>query len=53
MLAGGSMGSARKGSAVTHASTPSPSMGLSAPETAPPRSLGSDAVSADRARPLT
>jgi hypothetical protein len=53
ILAGGSMGSARKGSAVTHASTPSPSMGLAAPETVPPRSLGSDAVSADRARPLT
>ncbi len=52
VLAGGSMGSARKGSAVTHATTPSPSMGLAAPDTTPPKSLGSDAVSADRARPL-
>ncbi|HYO44023.1 MAG TPA: VWA domain-containing protein [Candidatus Limnocylindrales bacterium] len=53
VLAGGSMGSSRKGSAVTHASTPSPSMGLVAPDAVSPRSLGSDTVPADRARPLT
>lgn len=52
VLAGGSQGSARRGSAVTHATTPSPSMGLIAPDSAPPRGLGSDAVPADRARPL-
>ena len=53
VLAGGTQGSSRRGSAVTHATTPSPSMGLVAPDSAPPRSLGSDSVSADRAKPLT
>ena len=53
VLAGASQGTARRGSAVNHASTPSPSMGLAAPDAAPPRTLGSGAVAADRARPLT
>ena len=52
VLGGASQGSSRRGSAVTHATTVTPSMGLSAPDTAPPRALGSDHVSADRARPL-
>ena len=53
MLAGGSGTTARRGAAVTHASTPSPSMGINAPDVATPRPLGSAAVTADRARPLT
>jgi uncharacterized protein len=53
ILAGATQGSSRRGSAATHASTPSPSMGLAAPEAATPRTLGSGAVDADRARPLT
>jgi uncharacterized protein with von Willebrand factor type A (vWA) domain len=53
VLAGGSGATARRGSAVTHASTPSPSMGLNAPDATTPRPLGSDAVTADQARPLT
>jgi uncharacterized protein len=53
VLAGGTKASARRGSAVTHATTPSPSMGLVAPDASPPRSLEPDGVTADRARPLT
>jgi hypothetical protein len=57
VLGGASQGSARRGfarpgSAVTHASTPSPSMGLAAPEVTPPRALGASPVAADQARPL-
>ncbi len=53
VLAGATQGTARRGAAVTHASTIAPSLGLAAPDAAPPRSLGGDGVTADRARPLT
>ena len=51
ILAGASQGSARRGSAVTHATSVTPSMGLFAPESAPPRVLD-DPGDVDRARPL-
>ena len=51
ILAGASQGSARRGSAVTHASTVAPSLGLFAPDSVPPRVLD-DRGDADRARPL-
>jgi uncharacterized protein with von Willebrand factor type A (vWA) domain len=53
VLAGGTRGTARRGSAVTRATSVAPSLGLVAPEITQPRTLGSGAVSADRARPLT
>lgn len=60
VLAGGAAATGRRGvattrpgAAVTHATSVAPSLGLTAPQPAPPRALGSDAVSADRARPLT
>jgi uncharacterized protein with von Willebrand factor type A (vWA) domain len=53
VLAGASQGTARRGSAVTHATTVAPSMGLVAPDVEPPRTLDAGAVAADRARPLT
>jgi uncharacterized protein len=52
VLAGTSQGSSRRGAAVTHATTVAPSMGLTAPDAAPPRAVGSDRVAADQARPL-
>jgi uncharacterized protein with von Willebrand factor type A (vWA) domain len=52
VLAGASQGSARRGAAVTHATTVAPSMGLAAPDATPPRAVGSDRVAADQARPL-
>jgi hypothetical protein len=52
VLAGGRRGTARRGSAVTHATSVTPSMGLTAPSAAPPRTLGPDGVDADHARPL-
>ena len=58
VLAGGTrgtagQGTARRGSAVTHATSVAPSMGLMAPDATPPRPLGSDTIAADQARPLT
>ncbi|MDQ1323124.1 MAG: uncharacterized protein QG587_458, partial [Chloroflexota bacterium] len=58
VLAGGTrgtagQGSARRGSAVTHATSVAPSMGLMAPDATPPRPLGSGTIAADQARPLT
>lgn len=52
VLAGASQGTARRGSAVTHATTANPSLGLVAPEAVPPRSLSGGGVHADQARPL-
>jgi len=52
VLAGASQGTARRGSAVTHATTVTPSMGLVAPDAAPPRQLDPPPLTADRARPL-
>jgi uncharacterized protein with von Willebrand factor type A (vWA) domain len=52
VLAGASQGTARRGAAVTHATTVAPSLGLAAPETTAPRRLDPDPVAADRARPL-
>jgi uncharacterized protein len=53
VLAGSSQGTARRGSAVTHATTVAPSLGLFAPDAEAPRPLDGGTVSADRARPLT
>lgn len=53
ILAGASQGSARRGTAVTHATTVTPSLGLTAPEAALPRTLGAGTVTAERARPIT
>lgn len=52
VLAGASQGTARRGSAVTHATTVTPSMGLAAPESVTPPVMGSAGVPADHARPL-
>jgi hypothetical protein len=52
VLAGSSQGTARRGSASTHAATVAPSLGLVAPEATPPRVVDADAVDARRARPL-
>jgi uncharacterized protein with von Willebrand factor type A (vWA) domain len=54
VLAGSSQGTARRGSAVTHAAGVTPSLGLHAPEVAPapPRVVDSPFPDADRARPL-
>ena len=54
VLAGSSQGTARRGAAVTHAATVTPSLGLHAPEVAPtpPRVVDSTFQDADRARPL-
>jgi uncharacterized protein with von Willebrand factor type A (vWA) domain len=52
VLGGASQGSARRGSASTHASTPSPSMGLVAPEAVAPRALFTSSVTPAQARPL-
>jgi uncharacterized protein len=51
VLAGASQGTARRGAAVTHATTVTPSMGLAAPDAIAPRLLGAT-VPADHARPL-
>jgi uncharacterized protein with von Willebrand factor type A (vWA) domain len=53
VLAGGPRGTALRGSAVTHATTVAPSMGLVAPEPAPPALLDGAPVDAEKARPLT
>ncbi|HEY4752751.1 MAG TPA: VWA domain-containing protein, partial [Candidatus Limnocylindrales bacterium] len=52
VLAGGTLGTARWGSAVTHATTVAPSLGLTAPEAAAPKPLGGTPVPPDQARPL-
>ena len=52
VLAGASLGTARRGSAVTHATSVTPSLGLHAPEPAPPRVVDAPHQDADRARPL-
>jgi uncharacterized protein with von Willebrand factor type A (vWA) domain len=52
VLAGASQGTARRGSAVTHATTVAPSLGLFAPDAATPRTLDGATIPADRARPL-
>ena len=53
ILAGGTRGTARRGSAVTHATTVAPSLGISAPDAIAPRTLDAGTVTTDRARPLT
>ncbi len=52
VLAGASQGTARRGSAVTHATSVTPSLGLFAPDAGTPRTLDGTPVPADRARPL-
>jgi uncharacterized protein with von Willebrand factor type A (vWA) domain len=52
VLAGASQGTARRGSAVTHATSVTPSLGLVAPDAATPATLDAAGVSRDRARPL-
>jgi uncharacterized protein len=52
VLAGSSGGSARRGSAVTHAATVTPSLGLHAPPASAPRAVDPTHQDADRARPL-
>ena len=52
VLAGASQGTARRGAAVMHAATVTPSMGLVAPVTAQARPLVPPHLAADRARPL-
>ena len=46
VLSGSSRSTVRRGSAVTHAATVAPSLGLSAPDAAPPRSLDTRPVDA-------
>jgi hypothetical protein len=53
VLSGSTQGTARRGSAVTHATTVAPSLGLSAPAAAAPRALDIEPADAGRARPLT
>ncbi|MEI7744837.1 MAG: VWA domain-containing protein [Chloroflexota bacterium] len=53
VLAGFSQGTGRRGTAITRATTVTPSMGLSPADVPPPRALGAGAVGAERARPLT
>jgi uncharacterized protein with von Willebrand factor type A (vWA) domain len=52
VLAGASQGTARRGSAVTHATSVTPSLGLQAPHTDRPRVVETPNDHADRARPL-
>jgi hypothetical protein len=52
VLAGGSLGTARRGAAVTHATTVAPQMGLIAPDAEPPRTVGGAPVPKDQPRPL-
>jgi hypothetical protein len=52
VLAGATQGTARRGAAVTHATTVTPSLGLVAPDAAPPRELDTPHQDADHARPL-
>ena len=48
VLSGASQGTARRGSAVTHATTVAPSLGLGAPDAAPPRPLDAAPVARTR-----
>jgi uncharacterized protein len=52
VLTGASQGSSRRGAAVTHATTVTPSLGLFAPVAAAPRALDDAPMDVDRARPL-
>ena len=52
VLAGSTLGTARRGAAVTHATTITPSLGLVAPEATLPAPLGGTVVPSDQARPL-
>jgi uncharacterized protein len=52
VLAGASQGTARRGSAVTHATSVTPSLGLFAPDATPPRAVDTPHKDAERARPL-
>jgi uncharacterized protein len=52
VLAGASQGTARRGSAVTHATSVTPSLGLHAPDANPPRAVETPHQDAERARPL-
>jgi uncharacterized protein with von Willebrand factor type A (vWA) domain len=52
VLAGASQGSARRGAAVTHATSVAPSLGLLAPDADVPRPLDGTPVDGGRARPL-
>jgi len=52
VLAGSSQGTARRGSAVTRATSVTPSLGLFAPDVAPPRVVETPHQDAERARPL-
>jgi len=52
VLAGASQGTARRGTAVTHATTVAPSLGLFAPEAEVPLPLDENPVDAGQARPL-
>ena len=52
VLGGASQGTARRGSAVTRATSVTPSLGLHAPEVAPPRVVEVPNQDAARARPL-
>jgi uncharacterized protein with von Willebrand factor type A (vWA) domain len=52
VLAGSTLGTSRRGAAVTHATTPSPSLGLVAPDAAAPTPVGGTPVPRDQARPL-
>lgn len=52
VLSGASQGTARRGSAVTRATSVAPSLGLSGPEAGLARPLGDVRVAPDRARPL-
>jgi len=53
VLGGGAQGTARKGTAVTRATSVAPSLGLFAPVAATPRPLDAEIADGDRARPLT
>lgn len=52
ILAGASQGTARRGAAVTHATTVAPSLGLTAPDASAPTPLSTPPVPRDQARPL-
>jgi uncharacterized protein with von Willebrand factor type A (vWA) domain len=52
VLAGSSQGTARRGSAVTHATAVTPSLGLRAPDAAPPRAVQAPDSDTHRAQPL-
>ena len=53
VLSGERIGTARRGAAVTHATTVAPSLGIAPSEIEPPRAIGAGAVDKGAARPLT